>query len=41
MIFIGILHTGFLDVLTSFFWFNNAFIREDLPTLVLPIKATC
>ena len=33
--------TGVLDVLTSFFWFKSAFIREDLPTLVLPIKATC
>lgn len=35
------IHTGVLDVLTSFFWFKSAFIREDLPTLVLPIKATC
>jgi len=40
MISIAILHTGFFDVLTSFFWFNNAFIREDFPTLVLPTKAT-
>ena len=40
MISIAILHTGLLDVLTSFFCFNNAFIREDLPTLVLPMKAT-
>ena len=38
---LNILHTGLLDVLTSFFWFKSAFIREDLPTLVLPIKATC
>ena len=33
-------HTGFLDVFTSFVWFRSAFIRDDLPTLVLPMNAT-
>ena len=34
------LHTGLLDVFTSFVWFKRAFIRDDLPTLVLPRNAT-
>ena len=32
--------TGILDVFASFVWFRSAFIRDDFPTLVLPIKAT-